>query len=330
MTRQLSDNFMKQLMPNGELNPMVCALQRLPQLRFFPRGKYATVYYKAARLFEIYPNSKYPFRVTKKYKDYAKLTEMDGFNSALTGFNPNNDDEFNLGLGQCDEQFWYNFFIRMMCGVNEHRLVATEREKEIQQLIFAENNDNKRPTDYLMLDIEYAVPGDRSYGQFDIVALKWPANKRNDDKYQPELAIIEVKHGDKALMGNSGMQDHLNKISRFQPSPEFYADLETVLNQLRQLGFVKLARKPNVPVKINTDEGKKQFIFALGNCSNRSSNLRRAVNSLNEISNYQLRFVTASLMGYGLYEDGMLTLGKFKKMLDAVNSDSDDMSENMP
>ena len=333
MTRFFNDEMFDRLSDGGDLHPMVHALQDLPQLVFIPRGGYATIYYKAARLFQINSGlqkrkSKHTwmFGITKKYCDNAKLLDLDWFTNCKTDLDSKEHDKyrFNLDLSKCDKDFWYRFFVCMMCGVNMHRLQHHDAEKEIQQRIMTENNTAsiKEPTDYLVLDMEYQQPGDRSYGRFDMVALRWPGHMRKNPDYQPELALIEVKHGSDALAGASGMQDHLNKIDCFRPTDEFYNGLDKMLNQMHQLGLIKLHSKIKKPIQVNRD-AKKQFIFALGNCSQKSHVLHNIVKQMQEPKNYQLRFVTSSFIGYGLYEDGMMTLPQFRDLLAVYDSATD-------
>lgn len=331
MIRFFDDKMFDRLLDGGDLHPMVRALQDLPQLVCIPRGGYATIYYKAARLFQINSDLQkrkrkhtWMFVVTKKYCDNAKLLDLDWFTKCKTDLDSKKkgEYEFNLDLSKCDYDFWYRFFVCMMCGVNRHRLQHRDEEKEIQQRIMTENNSIKEPTDYLVLDMEYQQPGDRSYGRFDMVALRWPGHMRKNPDYQPELALIEVKHGSRALAGPSGMQDHLNKIDCFRPDKEFYDGLDKMLNQMHQLGLIKLHSKIKKPIEVNR-KAKKQFIFALGNCSQESHKLHNIVKQMQEPKNYQLRFVTSSFIGYGLYEDRMMTLPQFRDLLAVYDSATD-------
>lgn len=129
-----------------------------------------------------------------------------------------------------------------------------------------------------------------------------------------------------ALTGESGLQGHLNKISRFEPDQDFYSDLEEVLHQMRLLKLIDLPFGTEKRVKINPSE--KEIIFALGNYHNRSAVLCRAVDAMTEPENYQLRFATSSFVGYGLYCDGMMALPQFRNMLHAINGDSVGCAEN--
>jgi hypothetical protein len=59
-----------------------------------------------------------------------------------------------------------------------------------------------------------------------------------------------------------------------------------------------------------------QFIFVLADYNQQSAKLRTALEEIDDKDlPFTLLFVTASFMGYGLYDEGMLTLDQFRKLL---------------
>lgn len=198
-----------------------------------------------------------------------------------------------------------------------------KQEREFQQLVERENNRSSisNETEYFITDIEFA---DSSMGlRFDALAIKWPASKRKyGNKCRP--ALIEIKYGDNALDGKSGLLKHLKDIYSFVSDSKRYNDLldtmETQFNQLDQLGLLKHNRCSN-GTKVKLDAGgKPEVIIVLANHNPRSSKLKKIINDP-EIDKYDasphfdLRFFVASFAGYGLHADCMLTLADFRQRL---------------
>ncbi|MBQ8686359.1 MAG: hypothetical protein IJ517_01205, partial [Alphaproteobacteria bacterium] len=158
----------------------------------------------------------------------------------------------------------------------------------------------------------YTEQGNPDGGRFDAIALKWSRAMRASHNYKPGLALIEVKVGSAAIEGKSGIKKHLEDIEKFAVTNGFYDDLELMISQMRELYLINIPGETEL--KFNRSE-KPQFIFALANYNQRSELLWRNIFTMTEPENYDLRFATSSFIGYGLYDEGMLTLEQFKSLM---------------
>jgi len=102
-------------------------------------------------------------------------------------------------------------------------------EKEFQQVVVQENNSGSpaKETDYYIADIEYALSENKSH--IDSLGIK--INKNNE----ASLALLEMKYGDGALAGESGVVAHIKDINELfkdlNKKEMLYNDAERVINQ---------------------------------------------------------------------------------------------------
>jgi len=192
-------------------------------------------------------------------------------------------------------------------------------EREYQQLVVKENNIDRTAngTDYFIIDTEYK----HKASCFDMVALKWPSKGhirglRGD--YKPQLAFIEMKFGDGALIGNAGIRKHLDDLQEFLTDAD---NLENIKNEMiemfkqkRALGlYPGLNGNKNEIVEIS-NEGKPEFILLFAGHDPESKILGRELGKikLSEDSFFDLKIATANFTGYGLYQEAILDLSEFK------------------
>lgn len=181
-----------------------------------------------------------------------------------------------------------------------------KEEREIQQLIARDNNIGSvsRATDYYVCDIEYA----NAHGRFDLVGVHWPSTgtdrKQSDGR---RLVIGEVKQGDKALSGKAGLHAHLRDVDGFLSDPGRLAGLQeemvTVFNQKRALGLVDCGRD-----LASFSAEPPLFLLILANHDPDKTKLRGELASLPRAKHCELRVATSSLVGYGLFDPGLLTI----------------------
>ena len=196
-------------------------------------------------------------------------------------------------------------------------------EREFQQLVQRENNRSSisGETEYFITDIEIAASDIGA--KFDMIAIKWVAKKTKNGK-NCRASFIEMKYGDAALSGNSGLIKHIKDMNTFLTVKEnYFAILETMttqFNQLDELGLVKFNKSTsNAKVKLNVDE-RPEVIFILANHNPRSSKLRTILSDP-EIDKYaqsqlfDLKFYVASFAGYGLHAKCMQPLSEFRRLL---------------
>ncbi len=304
--RALSENFFKRF-KEGDLTGLVECLQAFPHFMLNLRGAYATIYYKGLRVLEIQENGK--FGITK---EYVVPTESDIDPIFGDYIQDLGDKEFcDLNIKDAATFDWFGFLTMIMRGIDKWRAQhGGKTEKEIQQRIVLENNlfGGATSTDYFIVDTEYAEPGAR----FDAIALHWSRDMRDKRDYKPGIAFIEIKAGQNAIDGACGVAKHLQDIVKYEITEDFYKDIEEMVVQLRDLGLMDMPGNKRLEI----DSAKKpQMIFAIANYNQKSSKLKSALESETVPENIDLRFATASFLGYGLYDEGMLTLPEFTDRL---------------
>ena len=189
-----------------------------------------------------------------------------------------------------------------------------KEEREIQQTILRENNFGTiaRSTDYYICDIEYRS----EHGQFDMVAVHWPSEPQTRKKSTDRrLVFIEVKHGDGALEGDSGVHAHIRDLNEFLGDPNniqnLKYDMVRVFNQKRELDLIDCGKdlatfSDDIPL----------LLLVFVNHDPEKSKLRDLLHTLPCSPHAELGIVTASLLGYGFYDQGIHpvdeTLGRFR------------------
>ena len=299
MNRQISPKML-QALQSGVLHPLLELVHHDQTLDMELRGKSVNIYYRGGSLFalkeepsnsfSIFFNSKYCNTILAKL--YPKLSSTPSVDEAIQ----------NLPFYKQAMDFWFS---------NHPKL-----EREIQQEIVTENNNHGNisyGTDYYIVDIEYADSENNS--RFDMVAIKWPSTSNGrQDRKEATLALIELKYGDGAIKGNAGVKKHLQDSDAFlSANDDFCNNISEVFNQKCDLGLIN-GIKGNRP-KITPDNPEIIFIFA--NHKPASDILKKEIEELKKLnSNCLIRFATASVMGYGLYEKQMKDIDEFLKTLD--------------
>jgi hypothetical protein len=159
--------------------------------------------------------------------------------------------------------------------------------------------------------------------RFDMVALKWnatpDARKRTKaDKRHPDLlriAFIENKFGDNALDEGSGLEEHLDDFSDFIKSRHYKNLARNILyayNFKFESGLISCRQKAS-PISLSTE--KPELIFLIANHKPSNGKLRKILATLSPPSDFDLRFIFANFMGYGLYSRETLSLDEVKKRL---------------
>ena len=219
-------------------------------------------------------------------------------------------------INQNDSRSWIDSFPSRKNIMDEYFSTHGKAEREFQQLIVRENNYStiSKESDYFVTDIEVrdigvsAIEATERYPRFDIAAIRWLATKRKNGR-NCKAALIEMKYGDGALKGSSGLLKHLKEMENLVSNKDRYAELlETMESQFNQLHKLKLLKftenKSNAKVKLNVDE-KPEVIFILANHNPRGKKLKNILSD-SEIDQYaqsqlfDLKFYVASFAGYGL------------------------------
>ncbi len=302
--RALSRTFFENFMNKGTtFNKLLETVKNDDDLALFLRGDNVMIYYKSMKILE----------VDKKEKYYV-------------------DERYNIDLKNCSDD-WKKYFSNAKQAINEYNKIKGQEqlEKEVQQLIVRENNNTRlaNATDYYIIDIEYTQKSkdDVKNGRFDCLAVYWSKKQRKNGA-NLQLAFIEVKAGIDAITGHSGVSEHCKDVVNFVTNitesnkEAFLEDIEEMIAQLREMGLWKFNSYKNDKdeiktnkneIKLNREEFKPQLIFALANHDNESAKLHTELEEIKKI-NFEaidLRFATASFLGYGLYEENMLNFEDF-------------------
>lgn len=295
--RGLSKRFMKDL-KEGELKPLLDAVKKDDTLCLEIRENYINIYYRGGNICKVTEeDEKYLFffdmKYTEKYKEEVPELLENGKVEEIVNNIP-------ILKNEMDSYF------------SEH----AKLEREFQQLILRENNCTpiSRDTDYYIVDLEYANSDNNS--RFDMIATKWLSTANSRKKGEAlKLAFIEVKYGDGALTGNAGIQKHIKDLYKFLSKSEnsIYEEAENVINQKIELGLIYKIKKD-----ITVSKEKPEVILLCANHKPVKTALKREIREVMQTVEYKelkemcdLKLATSSLMGYGLYDECMLSFEEF-------------------
>ena len=315
--RGLSDDFLNSLKSvNGLLKPIVDRVKKDDTLMLAIRDGYINIYYRGGNLLRIAKTSgksdSYDFFFDKKY-DLSI-----GYTSYFDLYLPSKISGHEQILQ------WISSFPKLKELMDFWFNENPKTEREFHQLVERANNRSSisNETEYFIIDIEMA---DANLGaRFDILAIKWLANGRKDGK-NCKASFIEMKYGDGALSGESGLVNHLNDINQFLTDEKNYIStleaMTTQFNQLDELGLIKYKHcTNNTKIKLEPKD-KPEFIFLIANHNPRSRKLQEILNTgefkeLASSDKFDLRFFVSSDAGYGMHNCNMLTYEKYLSRLE--------------
>lgn len=311
--RGLSDNFINCL-KSGLLQPLLERVKKDDTLMLGIRDGYFNIYYRGGSLLKIIEQEKiqvsYNLFFDKKYdlsggnKTYNSLSLPE----KVTGSEQVNKWVSSIASLKEFMDFWFSKHSKM--------------EREFQQLVERENNRSSisGETEYFITDIEFA---DRSIGaRFDMLAIRWPATGRKDGK-KCRASFIEIKYGDNALSGKSGLMKHIADINKFLTNKKNYEAILEVMtaqfNQLDKLGLIKFHHCTNDTKVVLSPTYKPELIFLIANHNPRSDKLKNILIqpefTEHITSNFDLRFFVSSDSGYGMHISNMLSYEQYIKRL---------------
>lgn len=270
--RRLSRSFLDELL-TGRLRPLLDRVHADRTLELELRHKYLNVYYRGGNLL----------------RWSAKGGEFD----------------VEYGRGQAvplppaqDIRAWIDAFPRLKLLIDLFPKNKTERE--VQQHLVRANNFGAvaRKTDFFVCDIEYAE-GD---ARFDLVLAHWPAvGVIRKQAHGRRLVLGELKHGDGALKGASGLHDHVAKADAFLSDPDrvraFKDEMVALFNQKLELGVIDCGK----PLVSFSDE-PPLYLLMCANHAPRSTILDDQLATLPAMEHAEVAMSGASHMGYGLYD----------------------------
>ena len=306
--RGLLEPFLRDL-EEGILHPVLDRVRRDDTLMLAIRDGYVNVYYRGGNILRLKPGSAgVPY--TAFFDVNYRISE-----SVL----PDLPGEI---LDTRDASAWVGGFPLVKQAMDEYFSERPKPEREFQQLAARENNRSpiSGQTEYFISDIEFAdaVLGAR----FDMLAIRWLSSDRKQGR-DCRAALIEMKYGDDAITGASGLLKHLQDIERFLADEGtrriLFETMTAQFNQLDRLGLLRF-NKGSSNARVVVSDEKPEVIFLLANHNPRSRRLRSVLEDpafvgFSESPLFDLRFYTASFSGYGMHADCMRTLPELLAMM---------------
>ena len=286
------------------LRPFVDLVRSDTSLCMELRGDYVNIYYRGGNLVKIALQGSTDTAVAAFDRNYFRVRGTVAIPEVVDSL------PRRLG-GREDVRQWLNAAPTLKQAMDRRFGEGPKDEREFQQRILRDNNFGTvaRSTDYFICDIEYQNP----VGRFDMIAVHWPSTsadrKKNRDR---DLAFIEVKHGDSALEGKAGLHEHIKGVNKFAADSRkldlLKNDMVELFNHKRTLDLVDCGKNLQ-----SFSVRKPKLILALVNHDPASSKLRRLLDECPESPHVELCVVTASLLGYGLYDQGTHAVPEARK-----------------
>lgn len=264
--RILSEAFVNKL--KGEWKPLLDYILSDSDLDLQIRDNYINVYYKGGNILKINPRS---FEFDKFYfytdcnmerKTHLLKKAEDGDDKAkhiIDDLDKKRDNlmrNLSYPLNHLKVECYFSQAKSIMEKweetLNDTLKISHKEKQEQQQIAIANRND----TDYVVLDLEYAVSRRSEFAynggkgkkvpRFDIIAI-----------HNGQLVVIELKKGMDATDGLSGVDSHIDCFNHTIGRDEkgiFIEEMKGLLKQKQDLGILDKS------LKINS--AKPQFIFA--------------------------------------------------------------------
>lgn len=297
------------LQEDGTLHSVLERVKKDHTLMFAIRENYVNIYYRGGDI----------LRITEKTHGSYRAEFNDEYDKCDYGL----PDSPSLIKAREDAEKWIISFPYRKTVMDEYFSTHEKTEREFQQLIARENNQSviSNESEYFITDIEFA--DNELKARFDMTSICWPASRRKTGN-NCRAALIEMKYGDAAIKGTSGLIKHLEDMTALISDKDRYSQLlnmmENQFNQLDQLGLLNF-NKGTSEAKVKLDPTEKpEVIFMLANHNPRSSKLKDILDDP-EMVNYEgsslfdLRFFVASYSGYGMHVRNMLPLSEFRRLL---------------
>ena len=266
--RLLSDSLFKEL-KKGSLRAILEFIKNDDSLDFQIRENYANVYYQGGNILKIRPRS---FDFDKMYYHSAKdqtSSDVKSDNTKLSEFVKKREQLLSHLPANPQE-----YFAKAKAVMDEWDEALSDRvqhneKKEQQQIALA----NQRNTDYVVLDLEYAVSrtsafkydgdDDKYVPRFDIIAI-----------HNGRLVVIELKKGLGAVSGTSGVKPHIDCFNHTigrDAKGLFVLEMRELLKQKKELGLLDESLmiedvKPAFVFAFADEKGKDEFAGFVEKC----------------------------------------------------------------
>jgi len=221
---------MKKPEDGGIYNRLVERVRKDKDLDLEFRGKYISIYYQGHSILKLYQSG--GVVIDKKFK--RNIADVPERLKTLEDV-----DKYLKLLPQIKDNVAY----RPQEG-NEKKRSSKSRELEFEQLLVRANNlESRNNSEYIIIDRQYMV--NQGKDRWDLVALRWPRDKRRQKGY---LSIIEVKYG-----LNPDIPKLKSQIKRYGGYLEQY--LEAICTDMQQI----LRDKLDLGLIIKTEGQTKQL-----------------------------------------------------------------------
>ena len=307
--RGLSKSFMLSLQEGGLLHPLLTYVRKDPTICLEIRQNYVNIYYRGGNLIKIEEKDCY----------FASFDKNYGINRERI---PRNEI-----CNEADVEKWISAIPFLKQSMDFWFGAHPKEEREFQQLVLRENNGSfiGNSTDYFVIDIEY---DNHDGARFDLIALEWKSvgvARKLKGGYAPKLCFIEMKYGDGAVSGKSGIISHIEDFKDYLGKNGLKIikeEMLTILKQKRELGLIPaLINNKN---EINTFSEQVDFLFLIANHDPASRKLNDILNQVrnkyaDETLGFNIKFCCSNFMGYGIYEQNVFTcpdfIGNFREQI---------------
>jgi len=297
MPRILDDNFIIDLLSNRFGN-LLHTVQRDPSLGLQIRENYINIYYRGGNIIKI------------EMKDTEYIHSFDE-----NYYQENKTQSKNELLELSKSNKWDQFFPQAKRAMDINLGPDGKEEREFQQLVVRDNNYSSiaNSTDYFILDVEYS----RKRARFDMIAVEWISEssaRKLQKNYLPKLMIIEMKYGDKALQGKSGLRDHekhyQDLVSNESDLSNFKEEMLVHFNQIRVLGLIPCLSETENPNTVTRFVDRVELAFLITNHDPASTILAKELTSLQR---RDAKFIVSNFMGYGIYHQSVFGYAQFRQ-----------------
>src|SRR3972149_6562277 len=316
-SRCLSEQFRQDLMggdkkgnkEEGLLFPLTSLVKKDHSLSLEIRNNYINIYYRGGSLLKLsaVKNKKHTYKPFFEIKYGRNEVEVDTLIKKLP---PQISSRGDL-------ERWLDNFTRLKSVMDSWFIDNPNKEREFQQMVVWENNNSSiaGSTDYFIIDIEY---DNRNGGRFDMVAIQWDSDmtaRKLQSKDLPKLCFIEMKYGDTALHGRSGIVEHAKQWKEYLSSniEDIKTEMLTLFQQKRYLELIASLQENRNEIKSFSKE--IDCIFLIDNHDPSSRKLKESILELEkiEIPGVKIKFCVSNFMGYGLFKENVLKIDEFQK-----------------
>ena len=307
MARGLSPKFVLDLR-GGSLSPILDRVHADATLCLEIREETVNIYYRGGNLLRLKPErAGYKASFDRKYDKTGLLSSAQVADHIVS---------------KQDASSWVDRF-PLMKQAMDLWLKKGHLEREMQQLVVRDNNFGPiaNASDYFICDIEYAPPKRANEAlacRFDFVAVEW-LSKAGERKWTAgkRLVLGEIKYGEGALTGGSGLAKHVQDVEGFVSVPgrvkAFKDEMSRVFNQKRELGLIPTCKHD---LESFSDE-PPILLLVLANHDPDSEILDRELRAAagTVASSFELQIAQANFFGYGLFREAFLPVAQAASLL---------------